>query len=87
MAKVFTESVEIQVLGVNRRIGTGKDGKPYDFGEVHFCYPNRFVTGQAVASCRVNGSNIDSWGLVPGVVVCATLLVVDYNVVNLTVVG
>lgn len=40
---------EFEVLGLSHVMGTGNDGKPYDYYKAHISYPSQWVEGVAVA--------------------------------------
>lgn len=45
----------IKIVGVgDRRQGTSKTGKAYDFTPVSFCFEKPYVKGFAAATCNVN---------------------------------
>lgn len=53
----------IQIVGLgDRKIGTSKAGKPYDFVAVSFLYPDKYTTGSKAATSLVSGTEVDAVG-------------------------
>lgn len=53
----------IQIVGLgDRKTGTSKAGKPYDFVAVSFLYPDKYTTGSKAATSLVPGTEVDAVG-------------------------
>lgn len=71
---------KIQIVGCGeRRTGTGKNGKPYDFVNVHFLYEDRYTEGMAAASCMIDGNVFEKQKLIPGTFADVIMFFKDYK--------
>ena len=72
--------VTIEIVGCGeRRTGTGKNGKPYDFVAIHFTYESKFVQGKAAGSVNVPGDKFEQFGLRVGSVVNCLMFFKNYQ--------
>lgn len=72
--------VKIEIVGCGeRRTGTGKNGKPYDFVTVHFLYEDRHTEGKAAASCMIDGAVFEQQQLWPGATAECIMLFQNYK--------
>lgn len=69
---------QVTIVGVGeRRTGTSKTGRQYDFVPVAFTFESRSMEGLNAGSCNVDGSYADQ--LYPGAVVEAVLIYRNYQ--------
>ncbi len=71
---------KIQIVGCGeRRTGTGKNGKAYDFVNVHFLYEDKYTEGMAAASCMIDGKVFEEQKLIPGTFADVIMVFKDYR--------
>lgn len=53
----------IQIVGLgDRKTGTSKAGKPYDFVPISFLFPDKYTTGMKAATTLMYGPEFDACG-------------------------
>lgn len=71
----------IQIIGCGeRKTGVGKNGKPYDFVNVHFTYENEYIEGKASGSFMCPGDKFEQYGLHVGSSVNVLLFFRNFNI-------
>lgn len=72
---------KIQIIGCGeRKTGVGKNGKPYDFVNVHFAYATPYIEGKAVGSFMCPGDKFEQYGLCVGSEVNVLLFFRNFNI-------
>lgn len=70
----------VTIVGVGeRRTGTGKNGKKYDIANVAFTYPDTRMEGVNAGNCVINGADLDTYSIYPGVEVNALIMYRNYQ--------